>query len=283
MNYLSNELGSVRNWLEGGLTAFINYLPSMLGAMLIVFLGWLVARILRGTMKRLFRWANHGLDRLFKRGDMASARLSETAAHILGTLVFWLVIFVAIAIASRVAGLTTIYMWLDQIVTYLPNLIVGAIIIVVGYIISEVVGEQVTMAARTARSGQSNILGRLAQVAVMVAALIIGLDQLGVDVTFLVALFAVATGAIFIGFSLAFGLGARDFVTDLVSARDISRTIKPGLSVRIGDHEGEVLEVTPTRLVLDTDEGRVLIAGRTAATHAITILSSDDREMPEDD
>lgn len=283
MNDIVGELSVVRTWAEDGLHALIAYLPNLLSAFAILVLGWLAARVSRGAVKRLFLWANRGLDRVFRRGHLASARISDSAAQVLSTIAFWLVLFVAVAIAARIAGFSAVSAWLDQIVTYLPNLIVGVTIIVVGYVVSVVVGEQVTATARAARSGQSNVLGGLAQALILISALIIGLDQLGVDVTFLVALFAVATGAVFIGFSLAFGFGAKDFVSDLVSARDVNRVIKPGLTVRIGELEGEVLEITPTRLVLDTKDGRVLVPGRVAAANAIIILSSDkDRRLNDD-
>jgi hypothetical protein len=275
VNDILGELSIVRTWAEDGLHAFIAYLPNLLSAFAILFLGWLVARMTRGAVTRLFLWANRGLDRVFRRGHLASARISDGAAKVLSTIAYWLVLFVAVAIAARIAGFTAVSTWLDQIVTYLPNLIVGVTIIIVGYVVSVVVGEQVAAAARAARSGQSNVLGGLAQAIILISALIIGLDQLGVDVTFLVALFAVATGAVCIGFSLAFGFGAKDFVSDLVSTRDVNRVIKPGFTVRIGAYEGEVLEVTPTRLVIDTQQGRVLVPGRLAAADAIVILTSD--------
>lgn len=75
MNDLSDELGLVRSWIEDGLAAFIVYLPSLLSALVIVVLGWWVARTLRGTAKRLFGWANRRLDRVFKRGHLASVRV----------------------------------------------------------------------------------------------------------------------------------------------------------------------------------------------------------------
>lgn len=276
MNDLTHELSSIRDWADQMLATLVANLPSLIGAILVVVIGWVFAVILRSIARRIFRWANLGLDSVFRRDELASTHMSARAVRLLSAMVFWLVILAAITIAARMAGFVTISTWLDQIVSRLPSFIIGAAIIVIGYVLSAVVGEQVSTTARAARSGQSAALGRIAQSVILVATLIIGLDQIGIDVTFLVALFSVATGAIFVGFSLAFGLGARDFVGDLVGARDISRALKPGLNVRVGDQEGEVLEITPTRLVLNTDIGRVMIAGQTAARETVIILSSED-------
>lgn len=283
MENIADELGTAQVLAEQSLSAFLGYLPNLAGALAAILFGWIVARILRGTVKRLSVWANRGLDRLFRRGSVSSGRISESAASILGQIVFWIVLFIALAIAARIAGLTTVSAWLDEIVSYAPDLLIGSAIIVAGYVVSVVTGEQVTAMARAARSGQSLVLGRLAQAIVFISALIIGLDQLGVDVTFLVALFAVATGAVFIGFSIAFGLGARDFISDLVSARDISRVLKPGLSVRIGDVQGDLLEITPTRLAIDTSEGRALIPARQASADTILIVAPERADSGSDE
>lgn len=273
MDGFDDEIEAVRSWTERSISDFIQYLPNLIFALLALLLGWVLARLLRGLVKRLSRWGNRRLDGLFKRGSADSARTSESAAAILAEVVFWIVIFVAIAVSARIAGLALVSTWLDQIVKELPNVFVGAAIIIVGYVIGAVVGDQVSAAAQAARSRQNVVLGRLAQSAVFISALIIGLGQIGIDVTFLVALFAVATGAIFVGFSLAFGLGAKDFISDLVSARDITRDLKPGLSVRIGGVEGVVLEVSSTRIALDTAEGRALIPARQVSSDAIVIVA----------
>ncbi|MEO1253237.1 MAG: hypothetical protein AAFW81_12940, partial [Pseudomonadota bacterium] len=131
--------------------------------------------------------------------------------------------------------------------------------------------------ARAAKAGQSALIGKFAQGGIFITALIIGLDQIGVDVTFLVALFAVSAGAIFVGFSIAFGLGARDYVSNLIGARTARQKIRPGTMLRVGDIEGEVLEITQTQIALDTADGRTLVPARITEESMIVIVSSDSK------
>jgi small-conductance mechanosensitive channel len=117
-------------------------------------------------------------------------------------------------------------------------------------------------------------MGRLSQAAIFVTALIIGLDQIGVNVTFLVAMFAVSAGTIFVGFSIAFGLGAREFVSNLIGARTARREFAAGQTVRIGEIEGEILEISATHLAIETPEGKALIPAQEATHSTVTVLSS---------
>ncbi len=260
---------------EDAFAATVNYAPSLLGALLALLLGWLLARFVRGIARRVLGGTNRLLDRLLRRGTLSEARISSSTAVFLSEILFWVVIFIAITVAAQIAELPALSEWLSQIVGHLPNLVIGAIIIAVGYYISVVIGEQVTSSAEAAKAGQSALIGRFAQSAIFVTAVIIGLDQIGVDVTFLVALFAVAMGAIFVGFSIAFGLGARDYVSNLIGARTVRQLLKPGVKLRIGDIEGEVLEISPTQIALDTADGRTLVPARFADERGLIIISSD--------
>lgn len=269
------------SWLEAAreyaleiLGATVAYLPSLGAALLVLLAGWVLARVARFVTRRLGDYLNRLLERVFRHGALSSARLTPSTTAILGDGAFLIVLLLAIDISARVAGLAVIAGWLDRIVERLPNLVVGAAIIIVGYLISVVVGEQVLSTARASRIGQSELIGKLAQAAVFVTTLVIGLDQIGVDVTFLVALFGVTVGAIGVGFSIAFGLGARKYVGNLVGARNARRELKPGASVRIGGDEGQVLEITSTHVVLDTVAGRLLVPAWIADEQSIVLLAS---------
>ncbi|MGP1397437.1 MAG: mechanosensitive ion channel family protein [Inquilinaceae bacterium] len=264
---------SIQDIAVTALTSVIGYLPSLIGAVAVLFFGWQLARLTRLAAKRVLSGFNRILERTFQRGLLASARLPAGAATILGEAAFWVVVFLTVTIAARIAQLPAISRWLDEIVSFLPSILLGVATIMVGYVISIIIGEQVTESARAAKSSQSALLGRLSQGAVFVTASIIGLDQIGVDVTFLVTLSAVAVGAIILGFSIAFGLGARDYVSNLISARTARQTLSIGLLVRIGETQGEVLEITPTQIALDTDEGRTLVPARIAEESGVVIVS----------
>lgn len=252
---------------------FLGYLPSFAGAFAVLIIGWIIARIVRAASVRILSGLNRVLERTFKSGLLASARLPMGASTIFGEVAFWVIIFITLTISARVAQLPTISRWLNQIVLFLPDVLFGVATIVVGYLVSRVVGEQVTDALRNAKSSQSALIGRIAQGTIFIIASIIGLDQIGVDVTFLVTVSGVAVGAILLGFSIAFGFGSREYVSNLISARTVRQNLSPGLLVRIGEIEGEVLEITQTHIAVDTENGRALVPARIADASGVVIIS----------
>ncbi len=262
----------------GALTSIINTLPSLLAAAIIFIAGWLIATVLRGFVRRLSNVINRMLERIFRKGSLASVRLSTPAIAVIAEIAFWIIIFLAATSAARVAGLTFISGWLNQIVSHLPNLIVGAVIITFGYFASVYVSRLVAPRDGDKKAGERLLLGRLIQVFIFVTALIIGLDQVGIKVTFLVTLLTVAAGAILAGFAVAFGLGARDHVSNLIAARTAQNALHAGLKIRIGDIEGDILEVTPSHIALDTSAGRALVPARIIDEKMIEILTSTEEQ-----
>ncbi len=119
-----------------------DYLPNLLTAILVLVLGWAIARLARSGVQRLALSSNHLLSRAFPRGVLAGTRISTGAATLLGELVFWVVVLVTLTVAARMAGLNAITGWLDRVTAHLPNLIAGGAIFIVGYFLSVYVREQ---------------------------------------------------------------------------------------------------------------------------------------------
>jgi len=273
--------GEDSGWAEGIIhflrTRFDDILAhaaSLLLGVLVLVVGWYLARQLRKYVRRIANSANRVVSQLVPGAEPAESGLASSAAALLGEFAFWLMVLLAIAVAARVAGVSMNADWLSDLVVHIPNLLVGAVLIFVGFIISRFVGQQVAASARAGKLGQHVLIGRLVQGAVFGTAVILGLDQMGMDVTFLVALLAVATGTSFAGLSIAFGLGAQDFVRNMIGARTARRAIAVGQTARIGSFEGEVLEITPTHIVLDCGDGRTLVPARMLDREAVTIRES---------
>jgi Na+/H+-dicarboxylate symporter len=233
------------------------HLPALLGAVALLLSGWLIARWLRLLTHKLGAGLNRKLDRLLPADRARRIRLSAALVRLLSNLVFWIVILGFVTAAAEVIELDTLSRWLGRIVAYLPSLLVGALIIVAGYLIGAIVRDLVQDALDSAGIAQRNLIGRLAQAAAFLAAVVIGIDQIGIDVTFVTTMIAIVLGVVLAGFSLAFGLGARQSVANLIAARALQRQFSVGQRARLGDIEGEIIELTPTSVVLVTTEGRV--------------------------
>ncbi|HLS97378.1 MAG: hypothetical protein RBR91_10920 [Porticoccaceae bacterium] len=260
------------------LGTLVAYLPNLLGGVLVVVAGWLLARFLRLVITRLIRTLNHLLGRQLHGSSLQFVRISPAAERLVAALVFWITILVFLTVAVRLVGFSGAAGWLDRLVVYLPSLLAGGLIIVSGYVLGTIARNLVSHGAAAADIAEAPLLGHVAQGAFVVMGLVIGLGQVGVDVSFLIILIAIVLAAILGGFALAFGLGARTLVENLVAVRHLKQFLAPGQLAEIGGIRGQVLEFTATGVVLETAQGRRLIPARLCLTEAFDLITREDAD-----
>lgn len=244
---------------EGLLAAVSDFLPTFFTALLILLLGWLLARLLRELTARVLA----GIYRLIRRFRPA-ARSDEGAIrppsrHLAPRLVYWFTLIVFAGFAARTLGFAVVGDWLEAALAHLPALVAGIAIVVVGLIGSEFAREVTTRGAAAAHIGHGETVGRSVQVAVIAVALVVGADQIGIDVSLLHSLFVVVLTALLGGLALSFGLASPLHVDNYMSARYLRRHFSEGDTVRIGDCRGRIVDISSHAVILETEEGELHI------------------------
>jgi small-conductance mechanosensitive channel len=249
----------------------VAYLPSVLGAILLLIVGWALARLLRAlTMRAVLL-----LDKLLSRiGGPSGERFRVgRASAVLGTVVFWVVLLFFVGAATQVLGLQAFTDWLARLIDYLPTLIAGVLIIGAGYVVSRFVADLLLATATRLAHTQRLALARVAQVMILVGAILVGADQVVIKITFLAIFAAGAAATIVGGVALAVGFGARDYIANLIGAHYMRQAFPVGQLIRVAGHEGRILEVTATVVIIETGEGRVTLPGRIYNEQPIAVIS----------
>jgi len=244
------------------LESLVTYLPVVLTAVAVLLIGWLIAHVIRGLVRR----ALESMDWLFARLVPRAGGRSETLARVTGravsNVVFWLVLLVFAASALRILGGTLFERWTETLLTYLPSAISGVIIMVVGFIGGTLARHVLEQASVGLGVGQSSLVGRLAQAVIVVSCIVIGIDQLGVNVNFLIQLTTVTAAAVFGGIALVFALGTRTHLANLIGAHYARKHYAPGDNVKIGAVQGRIVEITDGCVFVETADGDVSVPGQ---------------------
>ena len=275
MDEVSNWFGDIGAAAAQLAAGVLDFLPTLIGAAAILLAGWLIGRMLRAAALRLARWINRTLDSRLGAERARHLQLSEAGLRLLGSVIFWIIILVFVTVATRVLGLDAFSAWLDRVVAYLPTLVAGALIVLVGFLISALARELTVAAAASASIPHAELVGRIAQLAILITALILGINQIGIDVTLLVTLIAIVVAAGVGSLALAFALGSRGFVSNLIASHYLTQHYRPGQQARMGDVTGEILELTPVGIVLAAREGRVFVPARVFTEQSTALLTKD--------
>ena len=256
----------MKTWVDGfdgtldalGATA-LALLPRVAGALLVVLLGWLIARALRWGAYRLVR-------RLGRIGaverELEASGIDDLAPKMAAAIVFWIVFVLFVAAAGQVVGLTAVTAGLSKLAQYLPSLLAAVVVLGAGVVLGNLARAATISAAQSARVAQPVLLGSGTRIGVLAIAAVIAVEQIGLNSTVLVVALGLVAGGGVAGSALAFGLGSRAAVGNLIVSQYLLREYRPGQIVRIGDIRGRIVELKRGCVVLETDEGRALVPAK---------------------
>jgi len=249
-------------------------LPQVLGALVLLLLGWLLARLVRAAARRVAALA----DSLISRSVGGVRWRIGRSGAVLGEVSYWVVLLVFVTAALHALELRTLSDLLTRLLDHLPTIAAGALIVVGGYLLAGFVAELVRATATALALPQRNALARLAQGATLLMAILVGADQIGLKVTWIAILAAVALAAVMGGVTIAVSLGARSYLANLIGAHYLRQALSQGQRVRVAGHEGRIVDITATSLVLETIDGRVMLPGRVYHDDAVVLLARSDPE-----
>jgi hypothetical protein len=193
--------------VEHGFSVFFGWVPALLGALAILLIGYIVARVVAGLVQRLSRRA--GLDRALHGGPGGGyvARVSEHPSRVVGTLTFWAIFLGAISLAATALGIDALTAFVGAVCAYLPNVIAAlAIFLIAGALAA---GVSALVARVMGDTGLGKVVATAAPILIMTIATFMILDQLRIAHNIVVITYAALLGAIALGSALAFGLGGR--------------------------------------------------------------------------
>ena len=238
------------------------HFPNIVGSVLLVLAGWLLARLLRAAIIRL----SARLDSWFRsqtRDDfLRRLGIERPASTLIGGIVFWLVFLIFFTAATETLGLPVLATWLSGVSYYLPRILVAALIILAGLFAANLARDAIAATAGAAGLAYSELLGRAVYVIVLLVAIVTGVDQLGIESRFLTLTITVVIAALIGGAALAFGLGSRTTVSNIIAAHYLRQIYRVGQTVRIHEVRGTITEITPTAVILDAPEGRVIVPAK---------------------
>ena len=228
--------------LLGGGEQLMLYLPPFAAAIAILIAGYLLARLLERWTDALLKRLN--FNKMADAGGISEA-MGRTGTrldpiHAVGKLLFWLVMLVVILLASTALGLESIREMFGTMLSFIPTLIAGIVIVILGMILGEFV-RGVILASAGSVSGVPTV-AKMAKGAVVVIAVFMALQQVGVAEEIVTAAFTLTLGAVALAVGLAFGLGNRDLAGEITRRwyeegrrRDRRRTDRQGPNTPPGD------------------------------------------------
>lgn len=199
---------------------FIQFAPKLIVAIIFFIVGWILGSLIAKAFEHVINALK--IDKLFQSIGMddffRKAGMNLNTGYFIGQVVKWFVIIVFLLPSLNLVGLDYISSFLkDDVLSFLPRVIVAALILIIATIVANALSKAVNASARAMNLQSANMLGTIAKYAVWIFAFIMALGQLGVAPAYMQILFAGIIGMLAIAGALAFGLGAKDAAGRFIS------------------------------------------------------------------
>jgi len=252
--------------------ALKTFLPNLLGALALLLLGWLAAFVIRWLVHRFGKGLDAILAAVHRWTGQEVTQPRWSVSSLVGNAAFWLTLAYALSAAAEQIGLTTFANWVLGLLGYLPGLLISLFILFIGYLVSGGIRNLIMAVADSNGFRHGTSLGHLASGLILAFALLLGLAQLGLDVTLFAEIIVLAAAALFASAALAFGIGAADAVRNVMASHYARQAYRPGLRIRLGEVEGEIVELTQVAVIVETEQGEAWIPARQFLENAAVIL-----------
>lgn len=260
----------------------LGVLPNIIGAIVLLLIGWLIAKAVSWTLFKvlsssaLSRW-NSKLNEteLFSQNEV-----TFDSAKVISKFVYWIIILMFVITASETLGWSAVSREIGNLIRYLPKLITAIIILVIGLYIASVIRKAIHATFTSIGVSGAKAISSLAFYIIAILLTITALNQAGVDTAVITSNITLILGSVLLAFALAFGLGSKSILQNMLSGMYSRRTFHVGQKIRMGDIEGIVDAMDSLNITIQTKEGRTVIPAQELLSSRVEIIEEQSASDP---
>ncbi|RED45937.1 mechanosensitive ion channel family protein [Seonamhaeicola aphaedonensis] len=243
-------------WLE-----IAKVFPSIIGAIIILVLGWLLTKLLVRIIRKALKLAkaNKLDDKLNDIEIVEGKKLSFDTIKIVSNFVKWTLYVILIIMVSDILNLTMISEQISNLLGYLPQLFAALVIFTIGLILANAVKKGIRSFFESMDLSGAKIISQVVFFIILVFTSITALNQAGVDTEIITSNITMILAAFLLAFALAFGFGAQRVVGDLLKTFYARRTYEIGKVIEFNGVKGEVEAIDNICITLKTEKGKLVL------------------------
>lgn len=204
--------------LAGAMALFFSAIPKIIGFVVIVIVGWMIASLIAKGIAAILRAVR--FNELAQRSGfgnfVAKMGTGTDSAGMIAAVAKWFVRLIALVVAFDALGLPAVSDVLRQLLLWLPNVVVALVVLVIGGLAANALSNIVRGAAAQGGLSNPDFLAKVASGLVWTFAIVVAVNQIGIATTLVNTLFMAIVGALALALGLAFGLGGRDTAAEIV-------------------------------------------------------------------
>ena len=236
-------------------------IPGIIGAIFILLLGWLLAKLIsKGIMRLLALMKFDVLAEKMKVTDyLAKANVSLSASELLGKFVYWIILLLVIISASDALGWNAVSREISKLLSYLPNLLLAIIFFVVGTYIASFVRDLIRGATSSLGISTGKLISNVVFYLLFIVVTLTALDQAGVDTSIITSNLLMILGAILLAASISYGFASKDVLANILASFFSRKTFGVGQTIEVNGTRGKIVAVNNISVMVENSQGETIV------------------------
>ncbi len=239
----------------------VDVLPSILGAILFLLLGWLIARIISAAIVRLLQAINFDVfaEKVNIKEFLSKANLNISASEIIGRFIRGIIILLAFVGACDHLGLKVVSEKIGELINYLPTLFVAIVIFLIGIYIATFIRDLIRGATASIGMSAGKVVSNLVFYFLFIMVTLMALDQAGIDTTVVTSNMLIIMGSILAAAAISYGFASRYVLSNILAGYAGRNTFSKGQIIEIDGIKGKIIDITNTSVILQTEEHKKMV------------------------
>jgi len=244
------------------------FLPRLMGAIGIFLLGWVFARVLSHLLKVLLQKSK--IDKLSEKlatiDIVSKSGVKIIPSKLVSKLVYYLILIFSLLVASDTLNLPTLSLLLQDIINYIPKLLVALTMLAIGTVFADFLRKGINTAGKSIGIPSIRTISSVLFYFLFINIAISALDQAGINTEFLQSNLTMIIGGVVVAFGVGYGLASKDVLSNFLASHYHHSKIKKGDLIQVGDVKGTVIDIDKTAIYLLSDENVTVIYKQTNQT-----------------
>lgn len=273
---------SLFNWTEVFLESLKSFgeqimgaIPGIIGAIFLIILGWLIARLIGRLVVKLMNAVKFDrvFDSLNSKEFLKNLKITVGPSVIVGKFIFWVIFLLFIVTATETLGWTVVAKEITNLIRFIPNLFIGIIIFIIGLYIANFIKSLINTSFSSLGISSGKIISEIAFYIIMVIITLTALRQTGINTHFIDNNITIIIGILIGAFAISFAISSKDVLQNILAGYYSKNNFHVGQKIRIGDIVGEIVKIDSIHLVLKNNSEKMVFPVRRLLEERIDIIN----------
>jgi Mechanosensitive ion channel/Conserved TM helix len=255
---------------------FTDTIPSLLIAITVILVAWLMARLISGAFEKVLKTVkfDHLAEKIKLTSFLDQTGIQMTPSAIIGRFIYWVFVLLIIASAAEKLNWTAVSYQIQQFFSYLPNLVTAILVFIVGSYLCSLVRDFVRSSSSSLGISTGRILSSVIYYVLFIMVVLTAMEQAKIDTKILSANLLIIIGAIMLSGAISYGIASRDVLANILAGFFNKRTFQKGMVIEIDGIRGTIVDTNNICVTLQVSENeRIVIPAHQLLTSKVKIIS----------